>query len=154
MKLRQLLHQRDALLRQVRLANAAFAYDRLSDLVSRIDRARLRGTVVLAPADPVEERFVPELAGIDCPQSVLDEHFLDEDIADLADILGFLGVEPSEGEWCLRLEELGLRHLPGLRRELEAAGVEVPPGTAAAEAIAGDETGRGHSGAGRDAQGA
>lgn len=152
MKLRQILHQRDGLLRQVRLANAAFAYDRLSGLVERIARARLRGTVVLAPADPASERFVPEFTGVDCPQSVVDEHFLDEDVADLADILGFLGIESSDGEWCLRLEELGPRYLPGLQRELESAGVELPPAAPLDAAEAGEAFGQGEPGNGRDVQ--
>lgn len=43
MNFHHLILQRDALLRQARLANAAYAYQRLGEFAARIARARLRG---------------------------------------------------------------------------------------------------------------
>lgn len=127
MNFHQLLQQRDALLRQARLANTAFAYRRLCDYAGRIDRARLHGEVTLRPADPSEDPPWPELIAEEGSQSVIEEHFLDEDIIELADILAFLGGNGQPAEYTFRIEELGSRFLPGLRRELERAGVALEP---------------------------
>jgi hypothetical protein len=128
MNFHQLLQQRDALLRQARLANTAYAYRRLGDFVRRIARAQLHGPVRLDPGDPAAERPWPSLTTLEGSQPVLEEHFLDEDIIELADILGFLGRDVSAGV-TFRLEELGGRFLPGLRRELEQAGINPGPET-------------------------
>lgn len=127
MNFHQLLQQRDALLRQARLANIAFAYRRLRDFAGRIDRARLQGEVTLRPGDPAADLPWPELIAEEGSQSVIEEHFLDEDISELADILAFLGGNDKPAEYTFRLEELGSRFLPGLRRELERAGVALEP---------------------------
>jgi len=58
MKLSHLISQREALLRQTHLANLAFAYQQLDVLVSRIDRAQLRGIVCLQqPCAPTRIAF-------------------------------------------------------------------------------------------------
>lgn len=123
MNFRQLLQQRDALLRQARLANVAFAYERLGVFGARIARARLQGLVALRPGDSTGEQPWPSLVALEGSQAVLEEHFLDEEIVELTDILGFLGEElPPEG--CrFRLEDLAGTFLPQLARELEAAGI-------------------------------
>ncbi|MDI1249112.1 MAG: hypothetical protein PSV13_09640 [Lacunisphaera sp.] len=54
MNFQQLLQQRDALLRQARLANTAYAYRRLDEFAGRIARARLHGAVTLRPGDPLD----------------------------------------------------------------------------------------------------
>jgi hypothetical protein len=126
MNFHQLILQRDALLRQARLANAAYAHQRLGEFAARIARARLRGAVSLKPGDPAGDQPWPGLTALEGSQAVLAEHFLDEEVVELADILGFLGEDlPGEG-LPLRLEELGDRFLPPLRRELEAAGITPP----------------------------
>jgi hypothetical protein len=132
MKFHELLHQRDALLRQARLANLAFAHQRLGDFAARIARARLHGEVVLSPADPASDRLWPVLLRQSGHQSVIDEHFTDEDIAELADLLAFVR-EGDRTELAFLLEELGPRFLPGLRRELEHAGVALDRANAAVE---------------------
>lgn len=126
MNFHQLLHQRDALLRQARLANTAYAYRRLGEFAGRMTRAQLHGAVRLDPGDPAGERPWPGLTALDGSQAVLEEHFLDEDILELADILGFLGQDTGSGV-TFRLEELEGRFLPGLRRELVLAGVNPGP---------------------------
>lgn len=132
MNFHQLLHQRDALLRQARLANTAYAYRRLGEFAGRITRAHLHGAVRLDSGDPAGERPWPGLTALDGSQAVLEEHFLDEDILDLADILCFLGLDTDTGV-TFRLEELGGRFLPGLRRELTQAGINPGPEASPAE---------------------
>jgi hypothetical protein len=126
MNFHHLLHQRDALLRQARLANAAYAHQRLGEFAARIARARLRGAVVLHAGDPAGEQPWPGLRALEGSQAVLEEHFLDEELVELTDILVFLGEDVRTDGLTLRLEELAERFLPRLRRELEAAGIEVP----------------------------
>lgn len=126
MNFQQLLQHRAALLRQARLANLAFAYQRLGDLAARIARARLRGLVRLDPGDPEAERPWPMLTALECSQAVLEEHFLDEDAIELADILKFLGEDGHAEGVTFRLEEVESRFLAPLRRELESAGIILP----------------------------
>jgi hypothetical protein len=123
MNFHQLIQQRDALLRQTRLANVAYAYEWFGLFAARVARARLHGTVILHSADPEESQPWPRLVTNEGSQSVLEEHFLDEEVVELADILGFLGEDiPSQG-YLFRWEELASRFLPQLREELGAAGI-------------------------------
>lgn len=133
MNYHHLLLQRDALLRQARLANTAFAHERLGILGARIARARLHGLVGLRPGDPEGEQPWPALTALEGSQAVLEEHFLDEEIVELTDILGFLGEDiPADG-FRFRLEELAGRFMPQLRRELEAAGIALASEASAVE---------------------
>jgi len=125
MNFHQLLHQRAALLRQARLANTAFAYQWLAGFIARLTRARLHGLVVLRPGDPAGAHPWPELTALEDSQAAIEEHFLDEDIVELADVLTFLGEDLHSGGLTFRLDELESRYLPRLRQELEAAGFVV-----------------------------
>jgi hypothetical protein len=130
MEIDHLLRQRSALLRRTRLANLAYAYAELGVFAGRIDRANLRGAVTLHPADPAAGRAWPSLVAEQGSQSVLDEHFLEEELLDLADLLAFAtGIElrsPLE----FRLEDFDQRFRTSLRRDLEKAGIEVPAASA------------------------
>ncbi|HTL67470.1 MAG TPA: hypothetical protein VL200_07405 [Lacunisphaera sp.] len=132
MKFSELLHQRDVLLRQARLANLAFAYEWLRDFARRARRARVRGVLTLRDGDPVGGEPWPVLVADEMNPSVLAEHFLDEDVVELADILAYVhdGVRPEERHF--RLDELEGTIIPALRRELEGAGVP-PQGSVAPE---------------------
>lgn len=124
MKLSHLISQREALLRQTHLANLAFAYQQLDALVARIDRAQLRGLVCLQPQDPAEGRYWPAMKALEGSQSVIEEHFTDGDVADLADLLAFhTGCANASANF--RLEELGEKSLAPLRGELVKAGVQL-----------------------------
>lgn len=129
MNIHHLLQQRDVLLQQARLANAAYAYQRLAEFAGRIARARLRGAVALRPGDPAGPQPWPGLDARQGSQAVIEEHFLDEEIVELTDILAFLGEDLRSGGVTLRLEDLGARYLPRLKDELVAAGVKLPPET-------------------------
>lgn len=138
MKLSSLLTRRQALLESARLANLAFAYERLSEFVRRIEGAKLSGAVQLRPADPDAQRYSPVLVALEGSQSVIEEFFDDQDLFDLADILAFALVE-NTGSLTFRLEEVSTRFLLPLRDQLCQAGViidradsfhEAPPGLA------------------------
>lgn len=122
MKLSLLLAQREALLLQARLANLAFAYAKLSETAVRISRAGLRGSVTLRqPTPKAEASWVPLLA-LEGNQSVIEEHFTDEDLTDLADAVAFIRGE-SPLDVTFRIEELAERFVAPLRHLLEQAGV-------------------------------
>jgi len=123
MNFHQLILNRTALLRQARLANLAFAWQRLDAFATRITRARLHGQVTLRLPDPDADRPWPVLLALEGHQSVIEEYFLDEEIVELADILVFLSENNQIAEFTFHLEELAGRFLPGLKRELEAAGI-------------------------------
>jgi hypothetical protein len=124
MKLSHLLASRSALVRQATLANAAFAYDTLAHWARRISRARLHGPVQLLGVDPDAERFAPQLIALAGNQSVLEEHFDEDDLARLADALAFVS-EDETTEFEFRLEDLLPRFGPPLLTSLRAAGVEL-----------------------------
>jgi hypothetical protein len=122
MKLSLLLSQRTALLRHARLANLAFAYTKLGEFARRISRAQLTGSVTLKHAAPGAGQFWSALTALEGNQSVIEEHFTDEDIADLADIVAFT-TGASDVDLTFRIEELEERFLAPLRPELEQAGI-------------------------------
>jgi hypothetical protein len=130
MNLSQLLSLRPELLRQVRLVHLAHAYQTLRDFAFRVDRARLRGTVELKPVSPDEEVFCVTLTALDFNQSLVEEHFGDDDLLLLADVLGFITGAPTK-ELTFRIERLEEFFAP-LRTELAAAGVTLDDSQATA----------------------
>ena len=124
MKLSHLLHQREALLRQTRLANLAYAYRRFGDFAGRIASAQLRGKVSLQPADLAAERYWPVLTALEGNQSVIEEHFTDEDILELEELIFFVTGE-DDTETVFRWEEIGARFMRPLRRQLLQAGISL-----------------------------
>lgn len=126
MKLSQLILQREALLRQARLSNLAYVYSQLSELVDRIDRSRLRGLVSLQPADSAVDRPWPVLTALEGSQSVIEEHFTDENIVDLASLIAFLA-GGNVAEITFQLEDMAAQFLAPIKRELEKAGVDLEP---------------------------
>ena len=124
MKLSSLLVKRQALLEQSRLANLAFAFDRLSDFARRIARARLVGEVRLQPASPEAQRYWPTLTALEGNQSVIEEHFTEEDLANLYDVLAFVAGE-NERDFTFRIEDLRSRFIVQVHEQLTQAGVDI-----------------------------
>jgi hypothetical protein len=122
MNLSTLLAQRQMLLRQTRLANLAFAYVRLGDLAVRIARARMHGSVNLKQAAPEAEACWASLTALEGNQSVIEEHFTDEDITLFADAIAFVTGE-NHLDLTFHIEELAERFVAPLRHQLEQAGV-------------------------------
>lgn len=122
MKISELLATRQALLRQTQLANLAFAYQTLQRFAARIAQANLRGLVRLRPADPADECFWATLTALEGNQSVIEEHFADHELIELAEALELA----TEGEFTaldFRLEEMGDQFMPPIRHILTQAGV-------------------------------
>lgn len=123
-RLSTLLTQRPDLLRQTRLANLAFAYATLEKFVARIARAQLHGPVILRPPRPQEEQYWASLTALAGAQSVIEEHFADEDLLELSDVVAF-ATGQEMAEWMFPIEELGGRFLLPLRAELECEGIAI-----------------------------
>jgi hypothetical protein len=134
MKLSTLLTQRPSLLRQARLANLAFAYATLTTFADRIARGRLRGAVVLKSAAPEIERFCATLTALEGSQSVLDEHFTEEELMELADVIAFL-IGKMVADETFRLDELAEKFLAPLRVELEREGIAIDDTRAPSDAV-------------------
>lgn len=124
MKLTQLLKAREALLRQTALANQAFAYQTLDAFAARIARAGLAGRVTLKPADPDADRYWATLTAHESSQSVIEEHFTEEDLTDIADAVAYATGRP-EFEMTFELEDFADRFLASLRHALEQSGIVV-----------------------------
>jgi hypothetical protein len=127
-KLSTLLSRRPALLREARLANLAFAYATLDNFSARIRRAQLTGRVTLKHAAPHAERYWASLTALDSSQSVIEEHFTDEDFMEMADILGFVtGNDALDITFCL--EDIAELFLAPLRTDLDRAGIIIDAST-------------------------
>ena len=123
-KLSTLLQQRAALLRQTRLANLAFAHQTFDAFARRVERAGLRGEVTLRQPNPEEERYWATLTPHEASPSVIEEHFADEDIMDLANMIGFVTGNAQE-DVRFRIDRIDEAFLAPLRAELERAGVAI-----------------------------
>jgi hypothetical protein len=122
MNLSQLLTQRGALLQQANLANLAFAYSQVTKFAARIARARLSGEVTLRHAAPELERYCATLTTVKGCQSVIEEHFTDEDVLDLADVIAFLSGQ-NRLDLTFPIQDLAARFAAPLAIELQRLGV-------------------------------
>jgi hypothetical protein len=122
MKLSSLLTHRLFHVRQARLANLAFAHQTLADFAQRLARARITGRVRLQHATPEDDQYCATLTALDAHQSVIEEHFTDGDIMDLADVMAFLNGRAAN-DLTLRIEDIGEKLLSPIRTELEREGV-------------------------------
>jgi hypothetical protein len=138
MKLTQLLNQREILLHQSHLANLAYAHAQLAEFAARIARAGLRGRVTLRHPSPQQEIFSAALTAVEGNQSVIEEHFTDLEVADLADVIGYLCGQ-SFVELTFPIQDLSAKFLVPLQRELQRLGVEVEE-ESRATALPSDET--------------
>jgi hypothetical protein len=124
MKLSQLLATRKTIIRQANLANLAYAYLTLTRLAERVAAARLHGLVQLRQAGGDEEPHWASLTALEGNQSVIEEHFDDDDLMALADAIVFaVGHEFAEIEF--NLEELSGKYVAPLRHALDKAGVAI-----------------------------
>ncbi len=124
MKISHLLSQRRLLQERARLSNLAYALARMSEFCLRIERARLGGNVHLLEADPSMERFDHLFEALDGNQSVLEEHFLERDVADFTDAVAYATGEPVVDQ-TFDLAEVEVRFLRPLRERLEKRGVDI-----------------------------
>lgn len=141
MKLSKLLTNRQTILRRAYLANLANAYATISAFAARVSRAGLSGWVNLQHADISEERYWPTLRALEGNQSVIDEHFTDEDILELADAVAFAN-DDGDLDLDFQIEELGEKFANPLHFELKKAGVTIDSRSAAIKATRGQRTSR------------
>ena len=122
MKLSDLLASRKTIVQQAALANLAYAYEVLTAFADRIANARLRGIVRLQQASEPREGEWPTLTALTGNQSVIDEHFTDSDILEMAEAVFFV-TDNRERDASFPIEELAALHLAPLRELLEKSGV-------------------------------
>lgn len=122
MDLHHLLQQRDAILRQARLANLAYAHQRLGEFAARLARAGISGPLRLEAAAPEEGRPDATLEAA-CSPAVVAEHFLDSELAEFADLVAFArGGDEDHGQ-ALDGTEIESVLRPSLARILAREGV-------------------------------
>lgn len=124
MKLSSFLAQREVLLQQARLANISFAYKRLGDFAERITRARIQGALRLRQASSAGDSCWASLTTLHASQSIIEEHFTDEDLMDFADIAAF-AIGEENVDLTFDVDDLDHRFLVPLRCQLEDAGVAI-----------------------------
>ena len=128
-KLSTLLSRRPALLLQARLANLAFAFATLQQLSQRIARARLSGRVRLTQAEPSAERYWVALIALEKSQAVIEEHFTDRDLMEMADVIAF-ATNNDALDVTFDLQEFDAQFLKPVREELEREGIVIDRPTA------------------------
>jgi hypothetical protein len=124
MKLSKLLATRKIIIRHANLANLAYSYLTLKRLADRVAVAKLKGRVKLRQTDAADELYWASLIAVDGSQSVIEEHFSDEDIMDLADAVAF-AIEGEFAEIDFRLEEMPDAFVDPLRLILNQAGITI-----------------------------
>jgi hypothetical protein len=122
MKISELLATHQALLEQTRLANLAQAYATLRRLAERVRRTGLNGLVNLRQPNAAEERFWASLTALEGSQSVIEEHFRDEELMEFADAVAFArGI--TNLDITFRLEAMTALFVVPLEFALDQAGV-------------------------------
>jgi hypothetical protein len=124
MKISQLIANHQSLLHQARLANLAQAYATLHHLADRVRRARLAGPVNLRQPDAAEGRFWASLTALEGSQSVLEEHFREEELMEFADAVAFVR-GTAELNITFRLESMTAEFVEPLEAELRRAGISL-----------------------------
>ncbi len=127
MRFDYLLQHRDELRRIARLANLVYAYQWLGNFSERIARSGLTGLVVMRGPNVHANRHQAVFLAQDFSQSVVDEHFLPEEITELHGVLSIVHDTGLILEMRFRLEDIGDVYLPALRCALVVADVDVLP---------------------------
>ncbi len=123
MKISKLIATHHAIIKQARLASLAEAFVTLRRCAERVGRARLCGLVNLRQPDAEEGRLWATLTALEGRQSLLDEHFCDEELMEFADAVAFVrGV--NRLDIVFKIEALREEFVEPLEEELKRAGVE------------------------------
>jgi hypothetical protein len=123
MKISKLIATHHAIIQQARLANLAQAYLTLRRCAERVRRAQLCGLVNLRQPDAGEGRMWASLTALEGRQSVLEEHFCDEELMEFADAVAFArSIDVLDIEF--RLEALMTEFVVPLEAQLKQAGVD------------------------------
>jgi len=129
-KLSQLLAARELLVRRATLANMAFGYRMLREFAERIRRAKLRGLVNIKSPEATAANWAAFTA-LEGNQSLLDEHFSEEDVMDLTDAIRYVTGGDIHIDLNFRIEDLENMFLVPLRDTLRDYGVIIDLPTSA-----------------------
>jgi len=122
MKISKLIATHDFIIEQARLANLAQAYVTLRRCKERVQRARLFGLVNLRQPNTDEGRAWASLTALEGNQSVIEEHFGEEDLMEFADAVAYIrGI--SGLNVTFKLETISAEFLVPLEADLKQAGV-------------------------------
>ena len=128
MKLSDLIASRPAILRKAALAHTAAAWATLQHYADRIAAGGLRGTVHLRQGESDDgEAPWAMLTSHELRPSVIEEHFTEDDLLALAEVLAFV-TETVRVDLTFRLETLMEDHGSPLLRTLQKAGVTIDLG--------------------------
>lgn len=110
-------HQKrlNKVLEVIRIAKLAFAYQQLGKFAERIAKAGLRGKVVLRGENPGGDQPRSVLIAHGFSQSVIEEHFLQEEITVLHAVLAYVNQADPIYEMRFRLEDIGAVYFPAFR---------------------------------------
>ena len=123
MKLSALLASRSTILRQAALAHTAAAWLTLQYASLRIAAAGLHGTVRLRQTDPEEDENVSAtLTSDDIRTSVLEEHFTEEELQEIAEAFAY-ATDADYADAEFPIEKLGETYADPLLRSLKKSGV-------------------------------
>jgi hypothetical protein len=122
MKISKLLATHHTIIQQAQLANLAQAYATLRRFAERVRRARLCGLINLRQPNIDEGRFWASLTALEGNQSVIEEHFSDEETMEFADAIAFTR-NSSDLDITFRIEALSAEFVAPLESELREAGV-------------------------------
>lgn len=118
----ELLDARESLQRHASLANLAFAYETLREFARRIRVGQLMGLVKLKSADPDADRYWATLTTLNGRQSMIEEHFTEEDLSDFADAISY-ATGHDDFEATFMIEDFPRAFLAPLRSALQRAGI-------------------------------
>jgi hypothetical protein len=123
MKLSALLASRPTILRQAALAHTAAAWLTLHHASLRIAAGGLHGCVRLLQGDPADGEVAwATLTSDDIRPSVLEEHFTEDDLIEIAEALAY-ATDTERADLEFRIETLGETYATPLLHSLEKAGV-------------------------------
>ena len=123
MKISKLIATHHAIIQQARLANLAQVYVTLRRCAERVQRARLCGLINLRQPDADEGRLWASLTALEGSQSVLEEHFCDEELMEFADAVAYVR-GTRKLDITFRLEALTKEFVTPLEAQLKQAGVD------------------------------
>lgn len=123
-KLCHLINARQHLLRCAHLANVAFAFQLLSGYATRIERARLSGLVNLKSAAADEETCWASLTALEGNQSLIEEHFTDEDLMDMTDAIAYITASDVV-DLTFQIQHFADMFVTPVRAVLEQSGISV-----------------------------
>jgi hypothetical protein len=122
MKISKLLANHHVIIKRAWLANMAQAYFTLRGCAERVQSARLCGLVNLRQPNAEEGRLWATLTALEGKQSIIEEHFSEEELMEFADALAFVrGL--TDLNITFRLETMAVTFLAPLEVELKQAGV-------------------------------